>query len=410
MQKSIDRRERIMRAAAVHFLKDGFERTSMDRIAASAKVSKQAIYECFRDKEELFDRVVRASLSPATATEIVEQGDMLETLSAAAEDLFERHIVPRNFGLFRANIVVMPRFPQLAVDLHDYRRSQSGNLGEYLERQAQAGRIAPIVGSPVDLATRLGTLGVEGVRYFLGYKPLEKPLRRLQAQLAAQVFCFGVRDLAMPEGFAPQPGYDPEMPEPPAGAQMRMPVERFAALCDAAADEFLAQGFEGANIDAIAAAAGVGRATIYRRFGGKAGLFSHVIEREIARQWQAIPVPEGATPLAQLESLSRIVLKLHLAPRSLATYYLLVQESGHFPELARRFYDMQIDRAARPLAAIIAGAGLPPLAPVLLRMFHTVATFGVRYIVSLRVVDDEEIGLVSRQAGTVFWQGIVNDR
>ena len=121
-------------------------------------------------------------------------------------------------------------------------------------------------------------------------------------------------------------------------------------------------------------------------------------------------MPEGDTPLLRMERLCRIVLDLHLAPRSLALYYLLVQESDQFPELARRFYDMQIDRVARPLQRIAASAGMAPMAPALLRMFHTLAVFGVRYVVSLRAVDDAERALVSRQAAAIFWQGISGPR
>ncbi len=410
MQKGVDRRERIMRAAGTHFLKDGFERTSMDRIAASARVSKQAIYEHFRDKEDLFDQVVRLDLAPASVRDLSDRGDLFSTAVAAAETLFEAFVQPRNFGLFRANIVATRRFPQLAADLHDFRRSHSRTLGLYLEQQAQAGMIAPIEGNPVDLGTRLGGMSVEGARYFLGYKPPAQAVRQLQARLAAEVYCFGAGKAVVPAGLDPQPAYAPISPEPPATVQMRMSAERFAALCDAAADEFLAHGFEGASLDAIAAATGVGRATIYRRFGGKAGLFAYVIEREIAAQWQDIAMPEGDTPLLRMERLCRIVLDLHLAPRSLALYYLLVQESDQFPDLARRFYDMKIDRVARPLQRIVASAGMAPMAPALLRMFHTLAVFGVRYVVSLRAVDDAERALVSRQAAAIFWQGISGPR
>src|SRR5690606_31100130 len=120
------------------------------------------------------------------------------------ETLFEAFVRPRNFGLFRANIVATRRFPQLAADLHDFRRSQSRAFGLYLEQQAQAGLIAPIEGNPVDLGTRLGGMAVEGARYFLGYKPPAQAVRQLQARLAAEVYCFGVRKAVVPAGLDPQ--------------------------------------------------------------------------------------------------------------------------------------------------------------------------------------------------------------
>ena len=81
----------------------------MDRIAGSAKVSKQAIYEYFRDKEDLFDRVVRAGLSPVDDDPIVESADLRDTLAAFAGSLFDAFVKPRNYGLFRANIVATRR-------------------------------------------------------------------------------------------------------------------------------------------------------------------------------------------------------------------------------------------------------------------------------------------------------------
>lgn len=396
-----------MRAAAAHFLKDGFERTSMDRIAAGAKVSKQAIYELFLDKENLFDTVVRGDIATGKAVQVPACDSVMATLAGVAENLFEGFVSPRNMGLFRANIVAMRRFPKLAADLHAYRRAQSQMFATYLEGQVAAGQIAPIEGSSVDLATRLGAMAVEGARYFLGYKIPAKAERQEMATLAAQVYGCGMFSGGGAAGpFADQPAYDPVCPEPPATVRMRMPQERFDALCDAAADEFLAQGFEGANIDAIAAASGTGRATIYRHFGGKAGLFAYVIEREIAGQWRDIAMPQAASAQLQTEKLCRLLLDLHLDPRSLALYYLLVQESDQFPALARLFYDMQIDRAARPFRQIAAAAGMQGVAPIKLRMFHTLAVYGVRYVVSRGTVDAAERELVSRQAATIVWHGI----
>lgn len=410
MQKNADRRERIIRAAATYFLKDGFERTSMDRIAAAAKVSKQAIYELFADKEDLFDTVVRGDIAPGKAVEVPECESLLATLNGVAENLFEGFVSPRNLGLFRANIVAMRRFPKLAADLHAYRRGQSQMFATYLEGRAAAGEILPIEGSSIDLATRMGAMAVEGVRYFLGYKVPGREQRLEMAQLAAQVYSTGMLTAIVDGAFADQPAYAPVCPEPPATVRMRMPQGRFEALCDAASDEFLAQGFDGANIDAIAAASGTGRATIYRHFGGKAGLFTYVIEREIARQWRDLAVPEGDSGPTQTEALCRTLLDLHLDPRSLALTYLLVQESEQFPALARLFYDMQIGRAARPFQQIMSAAGMPVVAPIMLRMFYTLAVYGVRYVVSRGPVDEAERALVSRQAAGIVWHGITGGK
>ena len=52
--KSEEKRESIREAAADLFLKEGYERCSMDSIAAAAGVSKQTVYSHFENKDELF--------------------------------------------------------------------------------------------------------------------------------------------------------------------------------------------------------------------------------------------------------------------------------------------------------------------------------------------------------------------
>lgn len=402
-----------MRAASALFLEDGFERTSMDRIASAARVSKQAIYEAFRDKENLFDQVVRASMAPQGQPVLptdCDPGDLDAMAEAFAGNIFDGFAEPGNYGLFRANIVATRRFPQLAADLHDYRRAGSRALASFLEQAMDEGRLPSLPGDAIDLATRLGGTTVEGSRYFLGYDVPPPAKRRAQAKLAAAVFLHGLADAPVGPELDDQPPFVPEVPELPGKAQMRMKPERFDALCRAAADEFLAHGFEGASLDPITAASGVGRATIYRQFGDKAGLFRHVIAREIAFGWQDLDPPAGASAEERLAGLCRTVLDLHLEPRSLGLHYLLVQEADLFPEIARAFYDMQVDRAGRPFARLLGEAGYTVPGPALLRLFHTYATFGVRFVVSPGTVDEDERAAVSLQAARIVLRGIAGHR
>ena len=57
----------IMAAAASVFVREGFDRTSVDAVAAEARVSKRTIYNHFHDKESLFISVIRATLGSVTA-------------------------------------------------------------------------------------------------------------------------------------------------------------------------------------------------------------------------------------------------------------------------------------------------------------------------------------------------------
>jgi TetR/AcrR family transcriptional regulator, mexJK operon transcriptional repressor len=70
-------------------------------------------------------------------------------------------------------------------------------------------------------------------------------------------------------------------PRPPAGAthpQRRKQPAKRRAIIDAAQRVFLAQGFAGSSVDAIAAAAGVSKQTIYNHFGDKEALFRAVVD------------------------------------------------------------------------------------------------------------------------------------
>lgn len=58
-QRLTDRkREAILQAAIAEFLAHGFDATSMDKIAASAAVSKRTVYNHFPSKDDLFEAIL----------------------------------------------------------------------------------------------------------------------------------------------------------------------------------------------------------------------------------------------------------------------------------------------------------------------------------------------------------------
>lgn len=61
------KREAIVQAAIAEFRDNGFEVTSMDRIAARAEVSKRTVYNHFPSKEELFSEMLHRLWSTAAA-------------------------------------------------------------------------------------------------------------------------------------------------------------------------------------------------------------------------------------------------------------------------------------------------------------------------------------------------------
>ncbi|WP_307796565.1 TetR/AcrR family transcriptional regulator [Actinomadura barringtoniae] len=91
-----------------------------------------------------------------------------------------------------------------------------------------------------------------------------------------------------------------------------------AKVLTAAADLFAAHGVESVSMDQIATAAGVGKGTLFRRFGDKSGLAAALLderERELQNAILSGPPPlgPGAPPQARLEAFSSAYLDFALA-------------------------------------------------------------------------------------------------
>ena len=115
--KSAARREAILAAALDEFSAQGFAATRLDDVARRADVAKGTIYLHFRDKEALFQELIRSVLSPLVGTlETVTQADA--PFAAVAErivDVFVREVYgTRRKDVIRLIITEGPRFPKLA--------------------------------------------------------------------------------------------------------------------------------------------------------------------------------------------------------------------------------------------------------------------------------------------------------
>ncbi|GGF69472.1 hypothetical protein GCM10010912_13240 [Paenibacillus albidus] len=69
---SSDKRAKIIAAARDLFLSDGFDRSSVDAVAAKAGVSKRTVYDYYGDKQNLLLAVVEVSSS--AVLDMIEQG------------------------------------------------------------------------------------------------------------------------------------------------------------------------------------------------------------------------------------------------------------------------------------------------------------------------------------------------
>jgi AcrR family transcriptional regulator len=115
--RSAARRETILSAALDEFSSRGFEAARLDDVAKRAGVAKGTIYLYFRDKESLFQELVRAMLTPLVGTiEALGAAEVpISVLSEQIVELFMREVYEtRRKDVIRLMISEGRRFPKLA--------------------------------------------------------------------------------------------------------------------------------------------------------------------------------------------------------------------------------------------------------------------------------------------------------
>ena len=111
------RREAILSAALAEFSARGFAATRLEDVARRAGIAKGTIYLYFRDKERLFQELVRAMIGPIVGTvEAVPTSDLpVRALAERLLDVFVRDVYgTRRKDVIRLIIAEGPRFPKLA--------------------------------------------------------------------------------------------------------------------------------------------------------------------------------------------------------------------------------------------------------------------------------------------------------
>jgi AcrR family transcriptional regulator len=115
--RTAERRDAILAAALDEFASRGFEAARLDDVARRAGVAKGTIYLYFRDKESLFQELIRAMLTPLVGSiEAMGQADVpMALLADRIADLFVREVYEtRRKDVVRLMISEGRRFPKLA--------------------------------------------------------------------------------------------------------------------------------------------------------------------------------------------------------------------------------------------------------------------------------------------------------
>lgn len=125
-------------------------------------------------------------------------------------------------------------------------------------------------------------------------------------------------------------------------------------ILDAAAELFAKHGYGETSIEAIAAHAGIGKLTLYRRFGDKDTLYQAVAVRmSEQRRAEMAEIGEAEGSLSEvLTAVGRRLLDIVLLPESIAFHRIVFADAARLPELCARMYQDTPPDAPDPIRAI----------------------------------------------------------
>jgi len=131
------------------------------------------------------------------------------------------------------------------------------------------------------------------------------------------------------------------------------PSAKREAILDAARDAFFEDGYSATSMDAIAARAGVSKATIYAHFTGKDDLFRAMIRLRCERHSTFAAIDGALDARATLTVVGQRLLGLLLLPETLATFRLVIAETLRQPDLARAFYESAPGAGKAEIATVV---------------------------------------------------------
>ena len=175
--RSIERREAILSAALDEFSIRGFEAARLDDVARRAGVAKGTIYLYFRDKESLFQELIRTMLTPLVGTiEAMGEADVpIALLADRIVDLFVREVYgTRRKDVIRLMITEGRRFPKLAEFY--YREVLSRVIGAVralLRRAAARGEIPEGLADYPQIVAAPGLVAIVWSGLFDQFEPLD---------------------------------------------------------------------------------------------------------------------------------------------------------------------------------------------------------------------------------------------
>jgi len=121
------------------------------------------------------------------------------------------------------------------------------------------------------------------------------------------------------------------------------------AIIEATLDLFAEQGFEGACVEAVAARAGVGKATIYRRWPNK----EELLLAAFGSLKSPYPEPKGVSARDDLIAMLTVMCADRADPRKARRYALLLGEGEKYPRLMARYKETVVEPRRDIMRAVI---------------------------------------------------------
>src|SRR5579863_2505511 len=152
-------------------------------------------------------------------------------------------------------------------------------------------------------------------------------------------------------GQGPGPGTDTEAGPAVEARRPGRPRSEQAeqAIIEATLDLFAEQGFEGVCVEAVAARAGVGKATIYRRWPNK----EELLLAAFGSLKSPFPEPKGVSVRDDLLTMVEVMCADKADPRKARRYALLLGEGEKYPRLMARYKETVVEPRREAMRAVI---------------------------------------------------------
>jgi len=186
------KRDAIVQAAIVEFRANGFEATSVDKVAARAEVSKRTLYNHFPSKDELFAAILHI-LWETSASEMARTYDPRRPVREQLLELLQGKLAmlaDDNFlSLARVAIAAGLHSPERAQEMVARLGEKDGGLVDWIRAAQKHGALKP---GDASLAYKQLECLVKGVAFWpqvaMGQPVLAPRARKQLAEATAEMF------------------------------------------------------------------------------------------------------------------------------------------------------------------------------------------------------------------------------